>query len=218
MATQTFPDPTASRPGASSAASVPSTTASSSFHSSVRTIDDTVAGRMTYSWRVSCPVSLEDLRYLTVAHWNLRGEVVDGELVVHADVADDVVSVFSRLFDEQFPIEQMRLVDEFAADDHESMLANNTSAFNCREVAGRPGVLSRHSYGTAIDINPRVNPWVGLGFVDPPESEVYADRGAQVPGGIYPGDPIVDAFRDIGWYWGGEWADSKDWQHFAAQG
>ena len=38
-----------------------------------------------------------------------------------------------------------------------SLNDNNTSAFDCRGVTGGSS-WSEHSYGTAIDINPRQNP------------------------------------------------------------
>ena len=40
----------------------------------------------------------------------------------------------------------------------------------------------------------------------------------QVQGGIYPGDVVTQAFAEIGWGWGGDWVNSKDWQHFSATG
>lgn len=40
-----------------------------------------------------------------------------------------------------------------------SMAAGNTSAFNCRDVVGRPGVRSPHSYGRALDLNPSEDPY-----------------------------------------------------------
>ncbi len=54
----------------------------------------------------------------------------------------------------------MMIVDTYRGDDDRSMAANNTSAFNCWEVTGQPGVWSEHSYGRAIDINPVQNPYV----------------------------------------------------------
>ena len=44
----------------------------------------------------------------------------------------------------------MKLVDAYGPDDHRSMNADNTSAFNCRFVAGTSR-WSMHAYGTAID-------------------------------------------------------------------
>ena len=138
--------------------------------------------------------------------------------MIHADWADEVVLVFQRLFEAQFPIQQMQLVDVFEGSDDLSMEANNTSGFNCREIAFRPGVWSNHAFGTAIDINPLVNPLVSGDLILPPEGAPFIDRSIQVKGGIYTGDAVTQAFAAIGWGWGGDWVNSKDWQHFSASG
>src|SRR3546814_9572848 len=72
----------------------------------------------------------------------------------------------------------MEPVDRFGSDDGASMRANNTSAFNCRYVAGTTK-WSEHSYGRAIDINPLHNPYVRNGSVDPPEGATWADRRSE---------------------------------------
>jgi D-alanyl-D-alanine carboxypeptidase len=191
------------------------TTTVPSFSSAVGAID---AGRLPYSWRPGCPVAVEDLRLLTLTYWGFDDRSHQGELVVHRRYADAIVSVFAQLFDARFPIERMELVDAYEGNDDRSMVANNTSAFNCREVAGRPGVLSEHSLGGAIDINPLINPWVHYGKVDPPEGAQYADRNTPWKGAIYADDVVVRAFAAIGWGWGGAWPDSHDYQHFSASG
>jgi hypothetical protein len=188
------------------------------YGATIAPIDETVRGRMTYSWRDGCPVPLEDLRLLTLPHWDDAGESVLGELVVHADAADAMVEAFGRLYALRFPIARMELVDVYLGDDDASMRANNTSAFNCREIDGQPGTWSQHSYGRAVDVNPLVNPWVRGSQVDPPESASYADRSTRVSGGIYAGDEVVTAFAAVGWKWGGNWSGSKDYQHFSANG
>jgi poly-gamma-glutamate synthesis protein (capsule biosynthesis protein) len=180
-------------------------------------LDDAIRARMPHSWRPGCPVPLEDLRLVTVRHWNDQGDVTTGELVVHADSADAIAHVFGDLYAQRFPIARMELVDVYGADDNASMRANNTSAFNCRTVAGT-SQWSEHSYGRAVDVNPLVNPWVRGSTVDPPEGRPYADRRNEVPGGIYAGDGVVQAFAAIGWQWGGYWSGSKDYQHFSANG
>ena len=173
---------------------------------------------MTPSWRHGCPVALEQLRYLEVTHWTFDDETETGELVVHENSAEDIVAVFASLFDARFPIERMELVDAYDGDDDLSMAANNTSAFNCREVAWRPGVWSNHATGQAIDINPLINPYVADGIVLPPGGAAFVDRSNRVPGGIYADDVVVTAFAAIGWGWGGDWLSAKDWQHFSASG
>lgn len=163
-------------------------------------------------------MGLESLRLLTLTHWDYSGKVASGELIVHRDHADDLVGVFRELFDAGFEIERMQLVDAYDADDDISMAANNTSAFNCREVAWKPGVWSHHAFGGAIDINPLVNPYVSTTQVLPPGGTLFVDRTIETQGGIYPGDAVTRAFADIGWGWGGDWAPAKDWQHFSASG
>lgn len=188
------------------------------FASSIQPINESIAARLTHSWREGCPVGLDELRLLTLSHWNYAGTVSTGELVVRADYATGLVQVFEALYAARFPIERMELVDVYAGDDDRSMAANNTSAFNCREVAWKPGVWSNHALGTAIDINPLVNPYVSNTRVLPPEGAVFADRNVETLGGIYAGDAVTEAFGAIGWIWGGNWSSAKDWQHFSASG
>lgn len=202
----------------STSSSTTSTEAPAAFTSRILEIDDSIAARMSASWRPGCPVGLADLRLLELAHWNFDERVSIGELVVHADHADELVGVFGRLFEIRFPIERMELVDVYDGDDDRSMAANNTSAFNCREVAWKPGVWSNHAFGAAIDINPLINPYVAGPNIFPPEGEPFADRSVRATGGLYPGDAAVEAFYAIGWGWGGTWSGAKDWQHFSASG
>jgi len=187
------------------------------FESSVLVIDDAIAARMTASWRPGCPVGLEDLRLVTVSHWGFDGRPQVGELVVHVRSADALVRVFERLFLARFPIERMRLVDEYGADDDRSMAANNTSAFNCRSATGSTR-WSEHAYGSAVDVNPVQNPYVTRSGVSPPAGAAYTARNAATPGLITRDGPVVAAFAAIGWGWGGSWSSGKDYQHFSASG
>ncbi|HJP65631.1 MAG TPA: M15 family metallopeptidase [Actinomycetota bacterium] len=189
------------------------------FGGTIARIDDATRARMISSWHEGCPVGLEDLRLLHLSFWDFHGRVRTGELVVHADVARDVVGVFRRLFDARFPIERMRLVDAYGGDDDRSMAADNTSAFNCRSATGHPGVWSEHSYGRAVDINPLRNPYVASdGSVLPPSGTAYADRSRRDAGVIHDGDVVVRAFVRIGWEWGGLWSSFQDYQHFSSSG
>lgn len=176
------------------------------------------AERLPDSWRPGCPVPVENLRLLTVTYWDFAGAVQTGELVIQRDQADKVLSVMRGLFDRRFPIERMELIDRYRGDDNRSMAANNTSAFNCRPVSGRPGTWSQHSYGWAIDFNPVQNPYISGGVVSPPSAAGFTDRSRAEPGMILAGDSVVKAFGAIGWKWGGNWSNPKDYQHFSATG
>ena len=77
------------------------------------------------------------------------------------------------------------------ADDHRSMAADNTSAFNCRFVAGSDGVWSEHAYGRALDLNPLENPYVTeSGYVSPPAGAPFADRSRHRRGMVHRGGPV----------------------------
>jgi hypothetical protein len=191
------------------------------YSASVERIDAGLRRRMRFSHRPGCPVPLADLRYLRMSHVDLQGKVRTGEMVVHADHAEAVTKVFERLYDARWPVARMRLVDVYGGDDDRSMAANNTSAYNCRRVAGS-SAWSNHAYGAAIDVNPVQNPYV-TDAVAPPAGRRFAaierSPGAQVPPGVVrSGDVVVRAFAAIGWEWGGDWTSSKDYQHFSASG
>jgi hypothetical protein len=190
------------------------------FRGSVERIDARTRARMTgVSWHRGCPVGFADLRLLTVSRWGFDGELHRGRLVVHRDAAAAMLETMRSLYRLRFPIRQMRLVDAYGADDHRSMAADNTSAFNCRFVAGSGGVWSEHAYGRAIDVNPLENPYVtASGYVSPPAGAPFADRSRHRRGMIHRGGPVVRAFAGAGWEWGGSWPWPKDYQHFSATG
>jgi hypothetical protein len=172
---------------------------------------------LPHSWRDGCPVSWQDLSAVNVAYWGYDGKRHTGTLVVHDTVAADVVKVFRRMYDVRFQIRRIHPVDAYQGSDAKSMAANNTSAFNCRKVAGSNS-WSEHAYGKAIDINPVQNPYVKGGTVDPPAGRDWTDRSSQVPGMIAHGDAVWGAWAYIGWEWGGDWSSAKDYQHFSLNG
>jgi D-alanyl-D-alanine carboxypeptidase-like protein len=206
---------TVRRPVASTTTTVPPVNPAG-FESAVHQIDAATATRMSASWRPGCPVPLRDLRLVTITHWGFDGQPRRGELVVHATSAERIRQVFAELFAARFPIEQVRLVDEFGGDDDRSMAANNTSAFNCRRAFGSTS-WSQHASGRAIDVNPLQNPYVTGGGVHPPGGREFVRRDRSVPGLITARGPVVGAFARIGWGWGGAWSN-PDYQHFSATG
>lgn len=182
------------------------------------TISDSVFARIEgKSYKEDCTTLREDLRYLRVMHYNKEGEVRRGELICHKDIADALLEIFQELYKAKYPIERMVLVDEYGADDEASMCANNSSAFNFRYISGTRK-LSSHSRGMAIDINPLYNPYVRQGKggvrVSPSGASGYVDRTKEFPYMIVKGDLCYRLFKKYGFTWGGEWKNSKDYQHF----
>lgn len=164
-------------------------------------------------------VSFDELRYLRILYVDFSDEEHVGELIVHRELADEVLEIFAELYDNRYPLTSVRLVDDFGqpADDTKSMEADNTSSFCYRKVADSDK-LSRHSYGAAIDINPMRNPYIRPdGSVSPSNGRQYADRSKDFPGKIDKHDLCYKVFTRHGWSWGGDFKDSKDYQHFSKE-
>ena len=200
------------------APSVRPTTPGPVFQASASVLTAAMGARMTgVSWHPGCPVSLGSLRLLRLSYWGFDHLIHQGELIVNKSAAAGITRAFGLLFAARFPIRQMRVVDDFAGDDERSMLADNTSAFNCRIVPGT-NAWSQHAYGLAVDINPFENPEVSDGTVYPPAAAAWANRSRSSPAMITHGDAAWNAFNAIGWTWGGDWTSPKDYQHFSANG
>ena len=184
------------------------------FRAERRDLDADVCKRITNaSWRDEprCP-RFDELAYLRIAHVTFDCSVATGELIVAARIAERTIELFRRLYALGFPIRQMKLVDDYAADDDRSMSADNTSAFNYRVVAGTD-VLSQHARGLAIDINPVENPWRKPDRLLPREGEAFADRRTIRPGMFVRPGPVVAAIDELGWEWGGDWRHAFDDHH-----
>jgi hypothetical protein len=190
---------------------------SSSAFQSVEISDEVFARIEGKSFKKECTTPRKDLRYLRVLHYNKVGEELVGELICHKDIAEDLLDIFRKLHEARYPIERMVLVDEYGADDEASMRANNSSAFNFRFISGTRS-LSRHSRGMSIDINPLYNPYVrhrgGRTLVSPENGKAYTDRTKAFPYKIERDDLCVRLFKEHGFTWGGDWKNSKDYQHF----
>jgi hypothetical protein len=184
------------------------------FAAEALAISDEVRARMTgRSWRdvPECP-RWNELAYLRIDHVTFDGGIARGELVVAGVLASRAIEVFRRLWQLGFPIRQMRLVDEFGADDDASMAADNSSAFNFRLVAGTT-TLSQHALGRAIDINPVENPWRKPERILPEAGRAFEDRSEIRPGMIVRPGPVVAMFDELGWEWGGDWMHAFDDHH-----
>lgn len=158
-------------------------------------------------------ISLSELRLLTVSYFDFDGNIQTGQIVSNASVARDLLQIFHELYLARYQIASIRLIDDFGGSDDRSMEANNTSCFNYRLVPGT-GKLSNHSMGVAIDINPVQNPFVTNRFTVPEEGKKYVDRSLKLPHMIDHDDLCFKLFKAHGFTWGGDWKNSKDYQHF----
>ena len=163
-----------------------------------------------------CDKEIKDLVPLLsvkVSFINIQGKTEMGELIVHQEIAEEVVDIFRDIYECRFPIVKMIPIDFYECNDDKSMEDNNTSCFNYRTVSGSRK-LSDHSFGKAIDINPLFNPFVKRRKVIPENGEKYKDREIKEGGIIQNNDCVVNAFKSRGWHWGGDWKYEKDYQHF----
>lgn len=181
-------------------------------------LSEEVKARITgISYGEGCIVPYEDLRYLNILYVDFHGETQVGEIICNQAIAQDLVEIFYELYLAGYPLESVRLVDEYGGDDTLSMEHNNTSCFNFRVVDGTSS-LSRHAYGLAIDINPLYNPYVtwpgGKQRVSPAAATPFADRSLDFPNKIDEDDLCYQLFAERGFTWGGHWRTMKDYQHF----
>ncbi len=179
--------------------------------------DDIFEKMQGKSYKADCTVPREDLRYVHVLHMGFDGETKEGELVVNKAIADDVCDIFEKLYEADYPIEKIRLIDEYDADDEASMSDNNSSAFNFRFIS-HTTKISKHGLGMAVDINTLYNPYVktvdGKRSIEPANAADYVDRSVDFPHKIDHEDLCYQLFTEHGFTWGGDWQHSKDYQHF----
>lgn len=147
---------------------------------SVTTIDDTSFARMKgKTYKDNCTVPLSELRHVKVLYKNKEQQTLKGEIVCNKHIADDVAEIFYELYKANYPIEKIRLMDDYNADYETAMRDNNTSSFNFRFISHSTKV-SKHGLGLAVDLNTLYNPFVltvdGKLHVEPATALKYVDR------------------------------------------
>lgn len=179
--------------------------------------EDVISRINGLSYKENCTIPYEDLRYLSVLHYDFDRNVQSGEIICNQLIAEDLMEIFHELYENEYEIDKIRLIDEYQADDDLSCADNNSSCFNFRTVAGSSN-LSNHAKGMAIDINPFQNPYItypdGVERISPAGSEPYADRTSGKEHMITENDLCYQLFTEHGFSWGGHWKSLKDYQHF----
>ena len=182
-----------------------------------RPVPDHIFRRMIgKSYKLDCPLAIEELRYLQLSYCDAKGDTRKGELVCNKSIAADLMDIFRQLWKAGYRIERMQLVDDYGADDERSMTANNTSCFNYRTISGTK-IISKHGRGMAIDINPLYNPYVKGNKVEPVSGKKWAynrSKRKDIPYKIDRNDLCYKLFKKHGFRWGGDWPNYKDYQHF----
>ncbi|MCR4999177.1 MAG: M15 family metallopeptidase [Lachnospiraceae bacterium] len=170
-------------------------------------------------------IALSDLRYLRMLYVDYEGITRCGEMIVNAEISDVTLEIFNNLYREKYPICRMELIDNYwdgdgNTTDRKSILANNSSAFCYRTIAGTDE-MSNHALGYAIDINPYDNPYVWRDAngdlitdgLETHEIDMLTNRG-EAEHAITFSDEAYQQFYLHGFDWGGEWTNPLDYQHF----
>lgn len=173
-------------------------------------------------------IDIENLRYLTVSYIDFSNKNKTGHLIVNEAIVEDILYIFEELFKNKYQLNSVELIEKYwekdaTTSDKNSMLRNNSSCFNYRNLVGA-NRLSWHAFGLAVDINPLNNPFIinKNGKLDydslTPEELYYAkNRGKNIAHIIDHDDLAYKLFTERGFEWGGDW-DIKtrhlDYQHF----
>lgn len=187
------------------------------------------------SYRENKDISLNDLSYIKLLHYNYDDKIVVGELIINKIIINEIKEVFEKLFYNKYQINRMKLIDDFwifndpIKSDRNSILNNNTSSFCYRNIENK-NKLSKHSYGLAIDINPLDNPYIkkdNNGIYDYSKLTIYEintlinreEKAKYNKHIIVKDDFICKLFNSVGFMWGGNWplkSDNNpyDFQHF----
>ncbi len=177
------------------------------------------------SYQENDDIALSDLRYLKLLHYNYDGEIQVGEMIVNQRIEKDCLEIFQKLFEEEYPICRMVLIDNYWTGDSEetdgvSIKNNNTSSFNYRNIPGSTK-RSKHALGLAIDLNPYENPYVptvngvsDYSALDETEYYYATNRKKTDAHVITKEDLAYKLFTEKGFTWGGNWNSLKDYQHF----
>ena len=154
----------------------------------------------------------QNLTLINVEFFDYSGALQKGEIVIHKKLAGDLVEIFGFIKENKIPVEMAKPIKFDLPGGNTTMARlNNTYSFHHRNKANAKS-LSRHSYGTAIDINPFNNPYVSPKGDTIPKGATYLPKTDARS--LYKLHPLVAKFEELGWTWGGDWVTIKDYMHF----
>jgi hypothetical protein len=158
----------------------------------------------------SIPAAVKsEMTIVDVHYYSFDNKLHKGQVVIKKGLEKDIKEIFSEIEDAHFPVSKVVPVVKYNWSDLASMEDNNSSAFNYRNIKDTK-VISLHSKGIAIDINPLLNPQIKHGKASPPDATYDPSK----PGTITANSIVVKAFVKRGWQWGGWWQTTNDYQHF----
>jgi D-alanyl-D-alanine carboxypeptidase len=182
-------------------------------------VTQTTSAEVEKTYHAGCPVGPSGLRTVTMNFYGLDKKMHRGLLIVRSDLTTEVIRSFDTSLQHRFRIAKMKNPNVYDGNDPVQMEANNSSAFNCRQVVGNPYKLSPHSYGTSIDVNPVQNPYRDInGKWWPENGKPYIDRSPVRAGMLTKDSYLTQKLRSYDFFWGGLWYPGRDYQHFEYRG
>ncbi len=176
-------------------------------------VSSTTAADVAKTYRAGCPVGPSRLRTIRMNYQGFDNRMHRGVLIIRADRVGSVIASFKTSLGKR--IRRMDNPNRWGGNDPRQMEADNTSGFNCRKVTGNPYAQSPHSYGIAMDINTRENPYRDVtGKWWPTSGRAYIDRTPFRRGMLTHTSTLTRALRGRGYFWGGLWYPGRDYQHF----
>ena len=171
---------------------------------------------------LKCPPEILDKQVaLAIKFYGFDGQYHDGIIEINRLVVDDIEQFFAIAIKLKFPIEKVSPASDalYEWNDEQLMMANVSSGFNYRLVAGTDNV-SLHGQGLAFDINPIQNPYIRYKngqVIVAPKSATWEPG---MPGTLTNNHPLVILMKEKNWEWGGDWKVESgriDYQHFQKQ-
>lgn len=170
---------------------------------------------LPYTYRHPTPVLVDDLILIRFIHWDFNGKDKVGQIVLHRNITGAFIEIMKIAYDIQYPLTQAVILDDVAIKGNYrlSLETNNTSGFHSGKDASGMG-LSKHAYGLAIDLNPRINPMViNEKLVFPSNSNTFVDNSVYHSGRLHETHDIVLAFMERGFEWHG-FLDTPNFHRF----
>lgn len=178
-------------------------------------VTQTTAAEVADTYHSGCPVGPSKLRTIHLNFYGLDKRMHRGVIIVASGRVKSVKAAFNVGLKGGFRIRQMTNPNHWGGSDPKQMEDDNSSGFNCRKVTGNPYAQSPHSYGIAIDVNTRENPYRDVnGKWWPDSGKSYIKRTPWRQGMLTRSGSLTMAFRHRGYFWGGFWSPGTDYQHF----
>ncbi len=155
------------------------------------------------SYKKGGPIPMNDLAYLQITHFDMKGNICTGELIVYERIAAKIMEIFKDIHAIKFPIKKMQLISNYFNEDC-SIEDNNSSAV-CATYIYNSGKIPSKPFALGIELNARQNPCVSGGYVMPSSGRKYSSRSLDIPGKIHSDSAIVKIFKERGFRWGGDY-------------